>query len=41
MSDRKVPVRVGILDKPLIRPKTEVRIDYNMFCFGFRLFYLL
>jgi hypothetical protein len=27
MSDRKVPIRVGILDKPLIRPKTEVRCD--------------
>jgi hypothetical protein len=34
MSDRKVPIRVGILDRPLIRPKTEVSLSAFAFLFS-------
>mmetsp|Transcript_21277 Transcript_21277/g.23112 ORF Transcript_21277/g.23112 Transcript_21277/m.23112 type:complete len:193 (+) Transcript_21277:55-633(+) len=34
MTDRKVPVRVGILDRPLIRPKTEVSLSAFAFLFS-------
>eukprot|EP01033_Poteriospumella_lacustris_P021117 gene21117-15614_t len=34
MSERKVPIRASILDKPLIRPKTEVSLSSFAFLFS-------